>query len=152
ELVPVQGRSGALTTAFHQRLIKLSPQTTLDAYNLPLDTPSGVTAVTQGDLYISHYMKFGDTAPLGVPSAYRQLFQWFGSGDSRLVFLMFTDVSGQPIWELDRYYHDGPGPADWSEAKPMAPIPSDWFHLEIFWHPSQGSDGLVWVAVNREHI
>jgi hypothetical protein len=150
EIVSVQGRGGGSTMALHQKVIKVSPQITLDGYNL--DIPStGANALTQGEFYVSHYMQIaGDVAAQLGPSAYRQVFQLFQSGAGWLVLTLSTDGSDKLFWQLSRRYEGAA--LDWDEQKFDVPIPSGWFRLETFWRPGTGSDGRVWVAVNDQRI
>jgi hypothetical protein len=145
EIVSVPGPDGNPTWVLHQTVAQLNPPFTLNAYNFVPAHGDERSTMPQGDLYIAHWMKLGqDVSTQLGPSGYRQTFQLFQEGQSRVSLLLATDKNRTPSWQLQGRYENAS--LDWDASWPED-IPSTWFKLEVFWHPSE-SDGRVWVAVD----
>jgi hypothetical protein len=132
---------------------------------LPATEPSG----TDGDLYISYWMKFqsnmANLMQVGTPNTgwnWRAFFEWKTAGDYRVIAQVLRDPfvnGGQLYWHVrgDTNANGGvPLQTFWEVNNTAVAVPvGQWFKFEVFWHRSRNfnnNGGRVWMAVNGQVI
>jgi hypothetical protein len=85
-------------------------------------------------------------------AGYRQLFM-LSQGTRVPMTLLLIGSAGGPFWAIKGGSNVS---SDWEvdavDAPRHIPVANTWFKLEVFWHPSEGTDGRVWVAMDGEKI
>jgi hypothetical protein len=133
---------------------------------LPASEPTG----TDGDLYISFWMKFqpnlANLMEVGTPGDgwhWRAFFEWKTAGDYRVIAQVLRDPyvdGGQLYWHVrgdsNANGQGVPLQTFWQTDNTAVAVPvGQWFKFEVFWHRSRNfnnNGGRVWMAVNGQVI